>query len=301
MQNPVVLNAPSTSGLWRTPCMDIMRASVDMPSSSSTLQDKAISDAFYPSNRDSALCVASILRPRRSTSAYDISSQQWFDEDNDEEDQPAEVPNRLSTLTFGSQSFSSSPSSDSHTMAATDDDSHSIRSSVLEAQALNCLDEQLVLSPMDSFAALCWDSAVLSDQPNEPLKIPQEQRIAQLRLSTLYNDDARDYEEEQSIQSADLDTLALPRMQFVSKTQMVSPEVNLMICFRRITLLSTHRWHPGYTFHEKQHLYWIYLKIYSHWHYSKLYHNRAYTNTDIDAEWVLAYCKGQSLRNARKP
>jgi len=276
--NISVVNAPSTSTSRHAHSTNITRSSVDISFSGSTLQDEAISDrlsALYPSDKDSALCVASILRPQRfrnptcssylhvtsvlsitppmsdlydnsprqetfsisgnnaSIMSYDTSNQQWFDDDDDdEEEHPMAVTNRLSILTFGvqSSSSSSSPSSDSqdsHTMVATDSDSDDLFSSSIKTKIIDCLDEELLCSPVDSFAALCWDSAVLPDQPqpSELPKITQEAKIAQLRLSALYSDDAHDYEEEQSIQSADLDALALPPMEFVSKTRMVSSKV----------------------------------------------------------------------------
>ncbi|KAF8525982.1 hypothetical protein BU17DRAFT_83485 [Hysterangium stoloniferum] len=271
--NISVVNAPLTSTSRCAPSMNITRASVDMSFGGGALRDETVSNrlsALYPSDKDSALCVESILRPRRfrnstcssylritsvlpmtppmsdwyddsprqetfsisDAASYDISDQQWFDEDDDDSDERSvEMTNRLSILTFGVQSSSSSSlsfeSQDSRTMVATDDDSDSLSSSSLKTKLIDCLDEELICSPIDSFAALCWDSAVSSDQPQstELPKMTREEKMAQLRLSTLYGDDAEDYEEEQSIQNTDLDALALPPMEFVSKPQIVSSEV----------------------------------------------------------------------------
>ncbi|KAF8589488.1 hypothetical protein K439DRAFT_360438 [Ramaria rubella] len=70
---------------------------------------------------------------------------------------------RMSTFTSDSHSgiaSSSSGSYGSYTVSPSEGDGGSIWSSNLKPQVLDCLDEQLLHSPVESFAAVCWSAAV---------------------------------------------------------------------------------------------------------------------------------------------
>lgn len=134
--------------------------------------------------------------------------------------------NRLSIVSLGPFSeLTPSPTSesqDSYTMVPTDDDSDSTFSDSKHC-LIDCLDDQLVFSPMESFAAMCWDAAVVPDKPRSKVN-----EAAELRLSKLYGDAARKYEEAHIRQSSCLASVTLPRMKFddvVQVSKAAPPEV----------------------------------------------------------------------------
>lgn len=140
-------------------------------------------------------------------------TQQWFGEEGiayptfrDRE------YDRASMSTFGPSSEMNSTASveshDSHTMVSTVDDSQSTSSSA-KHDPFDCMDEQL-LSPLESFAELCWESAVAPEQP----RLRPVNKAAELRLSKLYSDAAQQYEEAHIQESSHLAEVTLPHMQF---------------------------------------------------------------------------------------
>jgi hypothetical protein len=152
----------------------------------------------------------------------------------------------ITTFDPDSEMISSSPASDSpdsDTMVSTEDDNEST-SSNSKHHLSDCLDEQLLRSPIDSFADMCWDAAVL---PEEPKRNVNNSQAMELRLSKLYNHAAQQYEETHIRESSDLATVALPRMQFnkeavqMSKTKpdevwytfAHSPAIISLLCFDR--------------------------------------------------------------------
>jgi hypothetical protein len=120
---------------------------------------------------------------------------------------------RTSMSTFGpsSEEIPSliSESHDSHTILSTIDDPQSPSSNDKD-HPLDSLDEQLLNSPMDSFTAMCWDSAVVPDHPTEK----RDSWVAELRYSKLYSDAAQQYEEAQSRESSQLASVPLPAIKF---------------------------------------------------------------------------------------
>ncbi|KAF8489675.1 hypothetical protein JB92DRAFT_3012538 [Gautieria morchelliformis] len=126
----------------------------------------------------------------------------------------------ITTFDPDSQTTSSpaSESNDSHTMVPTEDDNEST-SSGSKYHLSDCLDEQLLRSPMDSFAAMCWEAAVLPEQPK--LNVNNSQ-ATELRLSRLYSHAAQQYEQTHIRESSNLATVTLPRMQFNKEAVQVS-------------------------------------------------------------------------------
>ena len=157
--------------------------------------------------------VFTILDDDTSTSSWG-NKNQWLDEDIAHPTFPDRECDRTSTISFSPLSDTTSSlaleSHDSHTLVPTEDDRESMTSG-FKYHILDCLDDQLLHSPMDSFAAMCWDAAVT---PEKPRSKDNNNKAAELRFSKLFSDTAWQYEEAHIRESSHLAMMTLPRMKF---------------------------------------------------------------------------------------
>lgn len=133
------------------------------------------------------------------------------------------------TFTFGRDSAASpdqsSQSHDSATMVSTEADDESFESS--ESQPFDSMDEQLITSPIESFAAVCWTSATSERkrQGRSSMSVPE------LRLSRLFNDEADEYEERHLHEYSEKIAEKLPCMQFSGEFVPRVPAEDVGACF----------------------------------------------------------------------